>query len=524
MEWIVLKEQKGYVVLISKKGDATPGMVPKGAYLTVEEGECKFILRVQDSTQNVPYAPSPLVIDMELPLMEQDRKCQNEVEAFRVMTISSRIDGLVDYIKPQSIARLSTQEEVNLAMGTEAGGPKVFPATLYSGQIQKLKDANGKLISICLPNEMFFHQTMICGRTGLGKTVAIKYLAHHFIEKEHDGLHGAVLAINVKEEDLLTMDKPSTTSSAEIAQEWQELGESVGRGIPNYAIYYPACAKPHYSSSVSASRVKPITLLLDRLDPDSLIGLLRGISDAGAQSLPGIYLKWKDKKKPQDITFQNFYTYICNSEDRYFETLNMRGDPGNVKLHPGTHESLKRIMDSARDFFENPGADFLEVGDILAEGQVSVIDIVVAGDKGRQFGAVLLQDILKRVTQHKSHDEHPQPLLIIIDEVHEFYGGEETRKALGILDNICRTGRSKKNAIIFSSQNPSDIPAGLENVVNTKIYFKSDRAKVSGISIKDEEMEALPKGYAVAQIHSLHQLKLLKFPLSLCGVISKGGK
>ena len=289
-------------------------------------------------------------------------------------------------------------------------------------------------------------------------------------------------------------------------------------------MHYPACERPHYSSRVTSARTKPITLLLNRLDPDSLIGLLRGVTDAAAQSLPGIFMKWKDQKKQEDITFQNFYTYICNSKDRYFDTLNARGEPGNITLHPSTHESLKRIMDSARDFFENPGAEFLEVEEILAECQVSVIDIVAAGDKGKQFGAVLLQDILKRVIQYKAHEERPLPILIIIDEVHEFYGGEETKKALGILDNICRTGRSKKNAIIFSSQNPSDIPSGLENVVNTKIFFKSDRSKIAGIQIKDEEMESLPKGYAAAQIHGLHQLKLLKFPLALCGVEGKGGK
>jgi DNA helicase HerA-like ATPase len=43
---------------------------------------------------------------------------------------------------------------------------------------------------------------------------------------------------------------------------------------------------------------------------------------------------------------------------------------------------------------------------------------------------------------------------------------------LGDLDTICRTGRSKKIGVVFSSQNPQNLPKGLSSVINTKIFFK----------------------------------------------------
>ncbi len=50
---------------------------------------------------------------------------------------------------------------------------------------------------------MFFHQMMVCGKTGSGKTVALKYLAQYFTET----VEGAVLAVNVKDVDFLRIDQ-----------------------------------------------------------------------------------------------------------------------------------------------------------------------------------------------------------------------------------------------------------------------------------------------------------------------------
>ena len=61
---------------------------------------------------------------------------------------------------------------------------------------------------------MFFHQILICGKTGSGKTVASKYLAQFFVEELKK--YGAVLAVNVKDIDLLTMDRPSKSVNSSI--------------------------------------------------------------------------------------------------------------------------------------------------------------------------------------------------------------------------------------------------------------------------------------------------------------------
>ena len=527
MEWIVLGENKGRIKLVSKSNTSgqTPGLLPKGSYLTVDNGESKFILRVDESIQNEPYAPTPMVIDMDLSPLKQDQKCQNIVHAYRVKDISTRTDGLIDNIPPQLVARRSNQGEIDLAMASESPGPKVFIATIHSGQNQILCDELGKPITAQLPDEMFFHQMLICGSTGKGKTVAMKYLAQYFVEE----LKGAVLAINVKDVDLLKMDQPSITKDEGIKKEWETLGKKP-HGIFNFTVYYPANTQIEHSMGVTESKCKKITLDVKTIDPESLTGLLQGISDIGARSLPDIFRFWQNQKlnerNPSDFTFSNFVSYFnARSVQRNYDTLNTRDEASIVTLPRGTIENVQRSLNVALSFFDNKNAECITEEHILEKEKMSVIN--VTGKYGILFGSILLRHLLSLIVSAKEHQEYSDvPILIIIDEVHQFYNTETSAEALGDLDTICRTGRSKQIGVIFASQNPSDIPKGLSSVINTKIFFKSETnsAKGVGISISNEEMESLKKGYAVASIHELSQLKILKMPLAFAGVFEKEAK
>jgi uncharacterized protein len=175
MSWIVLGEENGKIKLVSKRNSLNekPGLLPRGSFLTIDDRERdgKFILRVDNSEQFEPYKPSPLVIDMDLKGLYQDVKCQNIIHAYRIKDLTERDDGKIDYIQPQLIARRSTQEEIDLAFGPITNGPRVFLATIHAGQNQLLVDEKMNFVSTKLPQEIFFHQIQICGKTGSGKTV-----------------------------------------------------------------------------------------------------------------------------------------------------------------------------------------------------------------------------------------------------------------------------------------------------------------------------------------------------------------
>ena len=515
MVWIVLGEKNGKIALVSKNN--VSGLLPKGSYLTVEDGDTKFILRVDNSVQQEPYSPSPMIIDMDLSPLKQDQKCQNIITAYRVKDITNRTDGLIDYIRPQLIARRSNQEEIDLAFGDIKDGPSVFLATVHSNKNQLLSDDENKLMTTKLPNDMFYHQMLICGKTGSGKTVATKYLAQYFV----DELEGAVLAINVKDVDFLKMDKPSDAKNPQVLKEWKMFNNKA-HGIENFIVYYPANTNISPTKGVNPNICQKITLNVREIDPESLTGLLQGISDVGAQNLPNIFRWWQERRRndEKNFTFSNFVNYFQGAQDEKYiiPTLNIRGDESEIKLHAGTYNNILWNLNIAVDFFDNENAKSLDETDILQAGKMSVID--VAGKNGIQFGSIILRHLLSRIVSAKSEQISSVPILIIIDEVHQFYNSSASNEALGDLDTICRTGRSQKIGVIFSSQNPTDIPRGLSSVINTKIFFKSDvtAAKSHGVVINSDEMESLKKGFAAASVHDLSQLKFFKFPMAFAGV------
>jgi len=518
--WIVLGEERGRIKLVSTS--RTQYILPKGSFLTVEQDGNKHILRVDDSQQTEPYSPAPMLADMDLSPLKQDQKCQNIIYAYRVGDVTQRTDGVIDFIRPQSLARRSNQDEIDLALGSQPEGPPVFLATVYAARNQLLRDEEGNPIKAHLPIDMFYHQILICGKTGSGKTVASKYLAQYFVEELRK--YGAVLAINVKDVDFLKMDKPSVTVNEAVVEEWKSLGKS-SHGIENFTVYYPANTRIDPGQGVNVDICKRITIDVQQLEPEALSGLLVGITDIAAQHLPNIFRMWQEDRRRNggDFTFRDFVQYFARgAEDKYaYRTLNSRGDQLWVTLPWSTYQNVLRSLGFAMEFFDNEDAQTIDASDILTRGKMSVIN--VAGSKGIQFGSVILRHLLKSIVDEKSAGRSVVPILIIIDEVHQFYDTSSSREALGELDTICRTGRSKEIGVIFSSQNPSDIPRGLSSVINTRIFFKSDRslARDFGISVSPEEMQSLGKGYAVTSIHDLPQLRVFKFPLALSGVFEK---
>lgn len=320
------------------------------------------------------------------------------------------------------------------------------------------------------------------------------------------------------------MDNASTPPpdhAAEVQTEWKALGEEA-HGTENLTIYTPPTVIVPPLAGVTDSKCRVVTLRTDTVDPEAITGLLQGITDAAAQQLPGIFRYWKQEVAPQHEhgdRFTSFVEYFTRQGEagRGFQVLNPRGEQTEVTLHRGTFDNIQRNLASAIEFFDNPDAVAVDQTDILVSGKMSVIN--VAGDKGIKFGSILLRDILRKVVDCKRRQESIVPLLIVIDEVHRFYDTGSSRDALGDLDTICRTGRSSQIGVIFISQSPNDIPSGLSSVINTSLFFKSDSisAKQLGLRLSPEEMETLRPGFAIANIHGVPLVKVVKFPLALGG-------
>lgn len=524
-KWIVLGDRSGQVLLTSKS-TSNNGILPRGSFLTILDGEEKnplFIIRVEESEQIDLYNPSPLLVDMGYEVQQADRDSKNNIKAYRIYDFSKREDGLIDFIKPLSIARLSTQEEIEIALESKINfGPSVFPSTIYGTRCQKLIDTNGQLIKIKIPQDFYWHQIQISGKTGSGKTVATKYLAQNFIENPINinsvQKYGCVLAINVKDTDFLKMDQESNTISQEVLNEWNNLN-MVPHGVNNYEIIYSSHKnkEDYLNNGVTGEFLKAVTLKAKKIKPDSLLGIIENLTELASQVLPDIFRYWQDNSRPTE-TFQDFLTSYEDgiARNNTFNLKDLNGIETQTNLNPNTAAAIFRRLKDANKYFDSTTNNVQEIDaeNILEDGKLTVIDVA----EDLSFGSIILRYLLSDIMSKKRNNRDLPPILIIIDEVHQFYNSNASKSALGDLDTICRVGRSLNIGVIFSSQNINDVPSGLSSVVNSKFIFKTDEISKKTFGINSEEIASMKQGFCICNIHGLPNIKSIKFPLSAAGV------
>ncbi len=521
--WIVTGAEKDLITLVSSK--SIDGILPVGSYLTVTaEDGIKHILLVEQSHQKSLFEPSPLVVDADLPVLTQDQECKNIIHAREIRQYPLRNDGLFSFIKPNQKARRTTQQEIDEIFVSKTGYP-VFLATNFMGQNSTLREESGNLIHVKIPFESLYLQTMICGQTGSGKTVAMKYLIEQFLEHEQ----GAVLAINVKGIDLLTMDQLTTLKNPklkkQIPEEWNAIGLSE-KELGEFSIYVPSTEQKH-KEGVNPQNVRPITLRTRDLEPTALLGVLQNVTDRAAEALPDIFRYWKDRVHHESPIFRNFIswfkTYASKEQEYTFPKLSQVDEEGTIPLHPGTVSAILRSLEAATGYFDHTDDNCVAIREesIMVPGKLSVIDL--SNKDTIVFGAILLRHLISKIYDAKARmGKYPDlPVLLIIDEVHQFYGSNASKEALEQLNAIARMGRSERIGVIFASQNPEDLPNGLTSIVNTRIFFRTlgDVGRKFDVRNLSIELSSLESGFAVMSNVALPQVKFVKFPLPIRGVV-----
>jgi hypothetical protein len=271
-----------------------------------------------------------------------------------------------------------------------------------------------------------------------------------------------------------------------------------------------------------------ITLRTKDLEPNALLGVLQNVTDRAAEALPNIFRYWKERLPGDGTEFRNFISWFKSKavpENKYlFPTLSSYGEESEIPLHPGTCAAIFRSLESAIDFFDTREGNCLAIREehIMVPGKLSVIDL--SNKNTTVFGAVLLRHLLSRIYDEKAiKGTYPNlPVLIVIDEVHQFYRSDASVEALEELNAIARMGRSERIGVIFASQNPQDLPEGLTAIVNTRIFFRSlenvgKKFDLKGLAL---ELSSLDNGYAAISSVALPQVRFVKFPMPLMGVRS----
>ncbi len=174
------------------------------------------------------------------------------------------------------------------------------------------------------------------------------------------------------------------------------------------------------------------------------------------------------------------------------------------------------------NLFDNPHAPPLDYAKMLQPGRVSILDL--SDSDSTLVNNLIISDLLRGVQKAQEEAYHqqvtvlgrdPTPVVIIIEEAHEFLSAQRIRK-MPILhqqvERIAKRGRKRWLGLVFVTQLPQHLPDEVLGLVNNYILHKIgdanviSRLKRSIGSVDDSLWTRLPRlaqGQAVVSLASL---------------------
>jgi DNA helicase HerA-like ATPase len=184
--------------------------------------------------------------------------------------------------------------------------------------------------------------------------------------------------------------------------------------------------------------------------------------------------------------------------------------------------------------FDNPKAPPITYADMLKPGQVSVIDL--SDTDSPQVRNLVIADILRgvqkaqedHVAQAVSGSKKPTPVVVIIEEAHEFLSTQRIRQMPVLFEQvakIAKRGRKRWLGLVFVTQLPQHLPDEVFGLINNFVLHKiSDggvvdhlRKCISGIDKSQWNMlPGLAPGQALVSLTSMARPLLVSIDPTPC--------
>lgn len=178
--------------------------------------------------------------------------------------------------------------------------------------------------------------------------------------------------------------------------------------------------------------------------------------------------------EPEDATYEEFESWLA-----------ARGEDYEARLGESIFGAVERRVTQSvySRVFDNGNKQLLDDGfaeEMFADGQVTVI---TTGHLRGQPEDLIIQSLLSHIVENKisSNVEEPHikgtPMVLALDEAHEYLNEPETTREFFIVDKFrraARRGRKDLFGLYFISQNPEDIDGEVRNQMNTKIFLQLD--------------------------------------------------
>lgn len=193
-------------------------------------------------------------------------------------------------------------------------------------------------------------------------------------------------------------------------------------------------------------------------------------------------------------TYNNFINWVQNQKTKWEEENNE--SVVNAAVNRVDRKIYNRIFDIGSKQFTDQFARR-----VFKPGNVSIIPF---GHLQGQEKNLIMQAISSYVVHNKISNNPTNlhvkgtPLLLVIDEAHEYLKNKDTTRQQYIIQQfrtVARRGRKDKLGLFLISQDPSDIDDEIRNQLNTKIYLQLNKNVVhdKSVFVPDEYKNEIPR-------------------------------
>lgn len=310
---------------------------------------------------------------------------------------------------------------------------------IHLGAIQ----SGGATADVVLPEEMIPRQTVICGRTGTGKSYCAGVAVEELVKHDIPVISFDILGDLVKATD--------------------ELGGRNFRAGVDFKVPYSTIGLSEFLAFVN------------------LTSQQRELVEIAYETIYDEADAALDKTGEVTMPYQRLYDEITNAG-----------------ASTGQAAVAARAVQRVRSACNRNELLTEKTGDWLAELSRKPITNVFIGHLGQNKRSLVVGSAVRMLQSLRKRDRIP-PFALIIDEAHLLLpsGGEHTAST-AVLREMVRTARHDSVGVILITQSPSSMDKGALLACNTRIVFALDRDDLRIISgtmgdLSDEAIARIPK-------------------------------
>lgn len=358
---------------------------------------------------------------------------------------------------------------------------------------------------------LIFKHFLVAGGTGSGKTHTAKNILLQYLETSREYF------INGKTKNLSIVQFDPQNEYAQMAHSNKNLTkEAIGictlqnisyGGHKDTKIFVPTLGDSNYVSCSIDEDEKGVDEQAFSI-PFSLVrenaGLLARseLNEVQATGLVDVLIPEFFKKHPEG-TYNEFIGFLENPE-----TFNEFSSSDSGKIFPATFHAITRKVRGFNSIFDNSNAQPITelIEEFVQPGRLSIVPTSHINNFRDQEVLVLAISslLINAKLAGKDSEDAPSiyssiketPLLISIDEAHNFLSSAETEQGNQIIEKFisaAKQGRKELLGLFLITQDPTDISPAILKQLNTKIILNlSDSNIIKSLNMPNELSRKIP--------------------------------